>query len=84
MTREAESSGRKNERTNLGQVIRLYTVIRIKGHYCDGSSGTADADRFLYNHDDAGNRLYRDIALTGQSNLDRDQEYTYDGLYRLT
>ncbi len=57
---------------------------RIKDHYWDGSSGTADADRFLYNHDDAGNRLYRDIALTGTANLDRDQEYAYDGLYRLT
>ena len=56
---------------------------RIKDQYWDGYGSTADVDRFHYTHDNAGNRLTRDIDANIYATNDKDELYTYDDQYRL-
>ncbi len=56
---------------------------RVVDHYW---KGTTDIDRFRYDYDYAGNPNYRDIDLPTSvfSADDKDQDFEYDALHRLT
>jgi len=56
---------------------------RIKDQYWVGYGSTSDVDRFHYTHDEAGNRLIRDIDSAIYSTNNKDQLYTYDDQHRL-
>lgn len=43
------------------------------------TDGVNDVDKYVYDHDEAGNRKYRENTTTTA----KDEYYTYDGVYRL-
>ncbi len=58
---------------------------RIVDHLWRDYGSSADADRFLYGYDRAGNRIWKenDVSANLGMPLHLDELYEYDGLYRL-